>query len=198
MAKPKTADEKWEEYVNTEGPLVDGMDTPCHIWRKNINSRGYGECSIKVVLAHFNIVGQTRVMAHRISWMRAHGPIPDGMQVNHLCNNPPCVNPDHLELGTQSRNVRYMMDCGRGRKQFGNYSPIRHKSRKRNNRGNPTTSEHPNVSYDKSENRWRVTMQDSTRAIKYRSHHKTEDEAIRHQITKAREYNKLGCNFRTS
>lgn len=51
--------------------------------------------------------------AHRVSWMLAHGPIPCGQQINHHCDVPACVNPDHLYLGTQGDNVRDGVRRGR-------------------------------------------------------------------------------------
>ncbi len=47
------------------------------------------------------------VQTHRYIWEKANGPIPDGLAVCHLCNNPACVRPDHLEVGTRSHNMRY-------------------------------------------------------------------------------------------
>lgn len=64
--------------------------------------------------------------AHRISWIIANGPIPTGLVVRHRCDNPPCVRPDHLELGTVRDNCRDMWERGnpqiphlRGSKQNG-------------------------------------------------------------------------------
>lgn len=53
-----------------------------------------------------NVQGGHRVLAHRYTWELANGPIPDQMVVHHHCENPSCVRPSHLFLGTQSDNLR--------------------------------------------------------------------------------------------
>lgn len=44
--------------------------------------------------------------AHRVSYEWVHGPIPDGLELDHLCRNPSCVNPEHLEAVTHQENAR--------------------------------------------------------------------------------------------
>lgn len=74
-----------------------GYETPCWIWQAALNSGGYGTTTD----------GSGRgVMAHRLVYEHYRGTIPEGLFLDHLCRNPACVNPDHLEPVTNSENVR--------------------------------------------------------------------------------------------
>lgn len=76
------------------GPKI--LATSCWNWTGHINRAGYG---------HF-WDGDKDIRAHRWAWARKHGPIPEGLETDHLCRNPRCVNPDHLEIVTSGENTR--------------------------------------------------------------------------------------------
>lgn len=60
----------------------------------------------------FNFYGRN-THAHRVAYMLTKGIILEGLEVQHNCNNPKCCNPNHLELGDHSKNMRYKVKCGR-------------------------------------------------------------------------------------
>lgn len=74
----------------------------CWLWL-GAERRGYGAINIKNKVLY----------SHRVSYEEFVGPIPDGLQVMHTCDTPPCINPAHLKLGTDLDNTLDMMQKGR-------------------------------------------------------------------------------------
>lgn len=85
----------WEKVKKTDG---------CWEWTGYRTRKGYGEVYIR---------GEGSRRAHRVSYQLHHGTVPKSMQILHRCDNPPCVNPDHLFLGTAADNTRDMLEKGR-------------------------------------------------------------------------------------
>lgn len=88
-------------------PKIAKMDPDkCWPWTASTNEHGYG------TIKEGGKKGRS-VLAHRAVYEDVFGPIPDGLNVLHRCDNPPCCNPGHLWLGTQSDNARDMHEKGR-------------------------------------------------------------------------------------
>lgn len=91
-------DRFWADVQKGEG---------CWEWQGTRNGAGYGL---------FWALGR-QWRAHRVSWELGNGPIPDGINVCHRCDHPPCVRPDHLFLGNQQANIQDAV--AKGRKKTG-------------------------------------------------------------------------------
>lgn len=90
----------------------------CWLWAGTYQSQGYG------VANHKKVKG----LAHRLSYTLHKGPIPDGMHVCHTCDNPACVNPDHLWIGTHQDNHKDKVN--KGRASGGSLKGMAHNMRK--------------------------------------------------------------------
>lgn len=96
-------------------PVIDRLlekairnpDSGCWEWTAHRFENGYGAIIIEKKVRK----------AHRVSYELHCGPIPDGARILHKCDNPSCINPDHLRIGTQTENVEDMI--AKGRKALG-------------------------------------------------------------------------------
>lgn len=113
------AEKRFWAKVNKAGPVaehVKGIDE-CWVWTagRNHGRMGYGV---------FGLEG-TALKAHRIAWALAYGDIPEGIFVLHRCDNPQCVRPTHLFLGTHADNGRDKAEKGRARAPQGDQNYTR-------------------------------------------------------------------------
>lgn len=94
-----------------ESKIMPEPMSGCWLWLSAVKNENhpYGQFSI----------GNKKHLAHRLSYQLYKGPIPEGFSVCHNCDNPNCVNPDHLFLGTHGDNMKDMIKKGRGNKARG-------------------------------------------------------------------------------
>jgi hypothetical protein len=95
---------------NTSEYLID-LETGCWVWQRAKTKAGYGQVPIDGKMLY----------AHRVYYENNVGPIPEGLVLDHLCKNPACCNPDHLEPVTQAENMRRRRrpSCSHGHEMTG-------------------------------------------------------------------------------
>lgn len=92
----------WAKVQKSEG---------CWLWTANTTKDRKGNKRYGLLGAGRR--GEGMLFAHRVSWELHFGEIPEGLLVLHSCDTPPCVNPAHLFLGTQTDNMQDMAAKGR-------------------------------------------------------------------------------------
>jgi hypothetical protein len=104
------------------------LQNNCWLWAGNCKPDGYGRLWDTAINRY--------VYAHRLIYEALVGPIPDSLQLDHLCRVPQCINPEHLEPVTQRTNILR-----------GNAPPARHARKKHCKYGHPLSGDNLVISY---------------------------------------------------
>ena len=107
----RTEQQEKEVFFSKTKPLDNG----CYMWTGSKNKKGYG---------YFSCLGER--FAHRASYAIHKGQIPPEYMVRHSCDNPWCVNPQHLSIGKSIDNVMDMVSKGRSANQRKTHCPHGH------------------------------------------------------------------------
>jgi hypothetical protein len=94
---------RWRKTLDNFREEDRGYKTPCWIWQGRIAKSGYGTLGRRYV--------------HRLMFARANGPIPEGLEPDHLCRVRACGNPDHMEAVTRSENMKRSPLVGRWKRE---------------------------------------------------------------------------------
>lgn len=108
MPKPQPLEQRFWPKVDKNGPVPAHMPHlgQCWLWKASKTPLGYGWIGMG---GHRGKIER----AHRVSYMLHFGTIPKGMEICHACDNPSCVNPSHLFLGSHDDNMADMATKGR-------------------------------------------------------------------------------------
>jgi len=93
----RNGDPEWTPYFDFEHRLWSGIEKTdtCWLWTRSTNGKGYGQIQ----------KGSQKFLVHRATFERLVGPVPDGLELDHLCRVRLCCNPEHLEPVTRKENI---------------------------------------------------------------------------------------------
>jgi hypothetical protein len=101
--------------------FIPEPNSGCWLWTGSQCS-GYG-IVMRPRAGHGVRARSRQLLAHRLAYEAANGPIPDGLQIRHICDTSFCINPDHLEPGTHQDNMDDKVKRGRSARLVGERNP---------------------------------------------------------------------------
>lgn len=118
-----------EQRIAAFWSKVEQPDDPAQCWPRSGGAHPFGYTLFWD--------GKRQMVAHRYSFELAYGPVPEGLFVCHHCDNPACVRPSHLFLGTAKDNTHDMIDKGRAHQTFSEHPEVIPRGDRHYTRRNP-------------------------------------------------------------